>query len=449
VLGEGNGIANLPTIMNLKGNQDQFGFAGTHEYTLVYTNYAAKVEFQSFPVGKEVVQEEWLQDEIGLYKKGAPLVATGADAPRSNRPYMFYPILLDRNNAISSITKEEFVKIYDKASCTFDDAYVEGLRIKYEQQGYQFILPRTSNTSDGFARWRWGFSQENIEKLSSDVIVNNARNSVTFYKKQRPELGELPVVKPKTIWYKPEYSSGNGTSELKNSVGRDVESALNLHPKPIELIKDILIIGAKKNALILDFFAGSGTTLHATMALNAEDGGKRQCILVTNNENDICEKVTYERNKRVIQGYTNAKGQAIEGLVNNNLRYYKTDFVPREPSLKNRRALVGKATGLVAIKENAYAERPDLSGPGYTVIAAKDSFVLIVSDPDAVPDVVDCIRELNKPCKVYVFSPGNYAWDEDFAEVRSQVELIPMPEAYYAALENELPKRRLVAEAAL
>ena len=75
------------------------------------------------------------------------------------------------------------------------------------------------------------------------------------------------------------------------------------------------------------------------MQLNAEDGGNRQCILVTNNENNICEEVTYERNKRVIQGYTNAKGTQVPGLTNNNLRYYKTGFVPSAKTEVNRRLL--------------------------------------------------------------------------------------------------------------
>ena len=80
-------------------------------------------------------------------------------------------------------------------------------------------------------------------------------------------------------------------------------------PKPTRLIKQLLRLSISSSPTILDFFAGSGTTLDATMQLNAEDGGNRQCILVTNNENNICEEVTYERNKRVIEGYTNSKGQ--------------------------------------------------------------------------------------------------------------------------------------------
>ena len=107
------------------------------------------------------------------------------------------------------------------------------------------------------------------------------------------------------------------------------------NPKPIGLIQYLLKIFKNRSISILDFFAGSGTTLHATMQLNEEDGGHRQCILVTNNENHICEEVTYERNKRVIEGYTTPKGEFVEGLHHNNLRYYKMDFVPREHTMKD------------------------------------------------------------------------------------------------------------------
>ena len=81
------------------------------------------------------------------------------------------------------------------------------------------------------------------------------------------------------------------------------------NPKPTTLVK--FLINFIPNKTILDFFAGSGTTLHAVMQLNAEDGGKRQCILCTNNENGICENVTYERNKRVIKGYTKPNGEYV------------------------------------------------------------------------------------------------------------------------------------------
>ena len=133
------------------------------------------------------------------------------------------------------------------------------------------------------------------------------------------------------------------------------------YPKPIEIIKQLIEAGTfiSKSSTILDFFAGSGTTMHATMQLNEEDGGHRQCILVTNNENQICEKVTYERNRRVMQGYTNAKGEEVAGL-GNSLKYYRTAFVGNHDIAHindaDKVALTQKAGCLLALGENTLEE---------------------------------------------------------------------------------------------
>ena len=87
--------------------------------------------------------------------------------------------------------------------------------------------------------------------------------------------------------------------------------------KPLELIKRTIKLSINKNANILDFFAGSGTTGHAVMQLNKEDGGKRKYILCTNNESKICEEVTYKRL------------QNIQKELPHNLKYFKTDFTPK------------------------------------------------------------------------------------------------------------------------
>lgn len=93
------------------------------------------------------------------------------------------------------------------------------------------------------------------------------------------------------------------------------------YTKPLELLTYLIkvTINSNKYAIVLDFFAGSGTTGHAVMKLNAEDGGNRRFILCTNNENNICRDVTYERIKRVI-AKENYKA---------SLKYYKVDFVPK------------------------------------------------------------------------------------------------------------------------
>lgn len=223
--------------------------------------------------------------------------------------------------------------------------------------------------------------------------------------------------------------------------------------KPVNLIKFLLSLKGK-NSTILDFFAGSGTTLHATMQLNAEDGGHRQCILVTNNENGICENVTYERNKRVIEGYTTPKGAKVEGLKQNTLRYYKTDYISRDRTQKNMRDLVAAATDLLCIKEDLYEEltnfgrlklRPQLAR--YFDNGRKH--MLIVYREELIDELVEEIRSLppapaqeRGKLKVYVFSPGRYPFTDNFREVEDKVELVALPAAIYDAYQKVLPKRR-------
>lgn len=223
------------------------------------------------------------------------------------------------------------------------------------------------------------------------------------------------------------------------------------YPKPLSLIKE-LIGGAtffNRNAIVLDFFAGSGTTLHAVMQLNAENGGHRQCILCTNNENGICENVTYERNKRVIEGYTKPNGEHVEGLHNNNLRYYRTDFVSRSRSTKNMRRLTALATDMLCIKENLYDEQKTFAGlPTYKNIYRYfehgERKMLIVYDERYVDEIVGMIASVDTATKikVYVFSPSEDPWEASFEPVADKVELCALPQAIYNTYKRILPKRR-------
>ena len=439
---EKNLVGLLPTIMNLKGNQDEFCFAGTHEYTYVYCKDKSIFSPNSFNFDLEEL-EDWDEDEIGLYKKGAPLRATGAESNREDRPLMFYPILIDKNNNVSTITEEEHSFIYDKASKMFDDNHLSELIFKYNQIGLEVVLPKVD--SDQYGRWRWGFNTNTIKRLGYDVLVSRTKNGISLYKKQRPELGDLPSKKPKSVFYKPEYSSGNGTAQLKEIFDNKIFN----NPKPLDLINDFITIGSKNNSIILDFFAGSGTTLHATMQLNAEDGGNRQCILVTNNENNICEEVTYERNKRVIEGYTNAKGVQVAGLANNNLRYYRTDFVGSERNIKNKRLLVHAATQMLCIKEDIYTELNELAGvkintADYRCFVDEGRYMLVIYNEELIEDLVPQIAKIEsrQKIKIYIFAPGQYPFTEEFEDVLPKVELCALPDAIYKAYANVLPKKK-------
>lgn len=441
IFGESNCVGVLPTIMNLKGNQDQFGFAGTHEYTIVYAKSKALCTIGQLDVEEEEL-EDWIEDEIGYYKKGATLKRTGTDAPREKRPYCYFPILINNNTLeVSTIKEEEYQNIYNPSSSSFDDDYVSLLVKSYTSKGYSVLLPFIDGAP---ASWRWGY--RTVKTDSHEIIVTGHPGNYSLYKKQRPELGDIPTKKPKSILYKAQYSSGNGTAQLKSL---SLSNLFN-NPKPIDLIMDLLKICGDKNATVLDFFAGSGTTLHAVMQLNC-DGGHRQCVLVTNNENSICENVTYERNIRVIQGYTNPQGNYVSGLKKNTLRYYRTSFVGREHSSKFMRELMYASTELLCIKNDLYTEVREISGKKLNAKIARyfdngKKRMLIIYQEEAIPAIVELIASMDYPGKmlVYVFSPNNYPYEDEFVDVIDKVELCAFPAAIYHAYRKVLPKMTVI-----
>lgn len=243
------------------------------------------------------------------------------------------------------------------------------------------------------------------------------------------------------------------TNEFSNDIAKKqlLSFALNDKfdfPKPYTLISALIQTYRFKNCTVLDFFAGSGSTGHAVLTLNAEDGGKRTCILCTNNENGICENVTYERNKRVIEGYTKPNGDYVEGLLDNNLRYYRTEFLPRERSVKNMRALVEAATGLLCIKNDLYTKARfggrKLNSRYARYFENGGKRMLIIYEERAIPFIVNIIKDMpeGEKIKVYVFSHGSYTYDDEFAEMADRVTLCALPEAIYAAYKKVLPKRK-------
>lgn len=400
VFGASNQVAILPTIMNLKGNQDQFGFAGTHEYTVVFAKDISKCSFNEFELD-EIEMDKWQEDEIGFFKKGAPLRATGEEDKREDRAEMFYPILI-KNNEASTITKDEHSRLYNKVDKTFQDDYLEGLLAQYKEKGFEIVLPLSNKD---YGRWRWGFSDKNKKRLETDIIVNRTKNGISLYKKQRPDLNELPSRKPKSLFYKPEYSSGNGTFQIKNILGYRAFK----NPKPIDLMKDLITICSNKTAIILDFFAGSGTTLQACLELN-NSKFNIQNIICTNNEGSICTNVTYPRSQMVMHGYTNLKGENIDGL-GNSLKYYRTSFVgknnPTRANDTDKVELSQKAGYLLALSENTLNETT--TGTYYQVFENDQRITAIYFQEDLtqLEQFIASVAQNGKHTAVYIFSWSN------------------------------------------
>ena len=148
----------------------------------------------------------------------------------------------------------------------------------------------------------------------------------------------------------------NGKDELNTIIGKPVGFDT---VKPTRLIKE-LISHFPNDSFILDFFAGSGTTGQAVMEMNKEDGGTRQFILCTNNEDNICEEVTYERISRVINGYDDI------AAVPSNIKYYRTDFVSKDAEDISEE-LLAHITEMVQLEHGV-----KIDGSGYLIIMNDD-----------------------------------------------------------------------------
>lgn len=292
VFGLQNRLAIISVINNLKGRSDDRFFATCNEFLIVYAKSRERYSVNGFALSDEEYEQDYdKQDEIGFYK----LIGyrkTGNAWERYARPYMYYPVLF-KNGIFDTVLEEEYEKIYNATSNSFDDEYVETLKTKYLALGYKFILPLTETGEYG--RWRWG--RETFFKEKNYNLDFN--NSGTLCTKMRATLedGSIRVKTAKTCWYRPEYDTGSGAKILKMLFER--HSDIFSNPKSIVYLKDILTVATSATDMILDFFSGSATTAHAVMQLNAEDGGNRKFILVQLPE--VCD----EKSEAYKAGYKN------------------------------------------------------------------------------------------------------------------------------------------------
>ncbi|MEG1009745.1 MAG: site-specific DNA-methyltransferase, partial [Clostridia bacterium] len=180
---------------------------------------------------------------------------------------------------------------------------------------------------------QFDISKEEFEILNSDYAINSEGRKVSriYWGKNNDSVPSVKIftqenrnITPYSVLLQ-KGTTTNGTKELNKILNGDYSS---MRPKPSTLIQTLIQLGSKKNSIILDFFAGTGTTAQACMQQNLIDGGSRNYILCTNNENDICEKVTYKRISHIMDNYIDFNGRPAVG-IKHNLKYYKTTFVPR------------------------------------------------------------------------------------------------------------------------
>ena len=421
--GEKNFIAILPRITKASGKTTD-KIAQNHDYILLYAKDSSKCIITGLPHDDEGYKNvDEFYKERGKFKLNQTLDYDSLSYSDS----LDYPIKIGNDIFYPGGNYENFKKRKSGNHKRADWAW------RWSKDLFDF------GYNNGFIVVKSGKNGKRIyTKTYQKVNIEKINNSYKIVEKDRLK----PIQSIQLIDNR--FSNDNAKKELQNILGENLFD----YPKPTSIMH-YLLQAIPNCEYVLDFFAGSGTTLHATMQLNAEDGGHRQCILVTNNENDICEEVTYKRNKRVIQGYTNAKGEEVAGLTKNNLRYYRTGFVGRSRSMQNMRKLVNLATDMLCIKEKLYTEQNTFGGQKtykgiFRYFDDGKKQMLIIYREEAIDELVDIIYglDITQPIKVYVFSPSEDPWEGSFDDVSDKVKLCALPQAIYNTYRRILPKKK-------
>jgi len=431
------------------------------EYLLIYCKNREKCNI-IFPLQKqpliEHIQEKreagtsWLYTNV-MYNQGKLEYVTSTKAG-NNEDIKIYRVRDYIIKTIADIMEEEHLseeQVYNK--------YID--KIFTTENAQTSIRQRVKNavgTDNEYYIARYvPVSGRNKGKEIDVGFIGNTKRLVSFlantcYKENKKVY---KLIKIGTLWNDLSWSSVSSEGGVSFPAGK----------KPVALIKRIVAMHPKSNAIVLDFFAGSASTGHSVMELNEEDGGQRTFICSTSSENNICQEKAYPRLKNVILGY----GKKF-GLTRNNLRYYKTKFVPRDKSPKNLRRLMELSTDMLCIHNDTYIEKAFAGKRINNKIAryfeSNDGCkrMLVIYLDEAIQAIVELIKqEISKEAwnrndeanskvdagkkaklMVYVFSPNGYAYDDEVEEVADYVSLCAMPDAVLNAYRRVLPKRKQV-----
>ncbi len=333
IFGEQNHLGTVVIKNNPSGRSTTAGFAVAHEYALFYSKSSlARVGRLQRSVDQIARYKE--KDENGYFEWVNFRARYSTISPR-----LQYPIFIRKDGSNFRIPKLE----WDSKKQSY---------ILLEQPKSNESIKYPVDDSNQLRCWKWSIETVNRQKESDMAVrLDQRKNPAVYVKARMKDEGMLPL----TWWDKTEYSAtAYGTNLLS---GIMVGEGRFDYPKSLYAVMDCLRVASeKKNALVLDFFAGSGTTGHAVLELNKEDGGSRRFVLCTNNENKICEEVTYPRIKKIMIGYANKSKIKVPGL-GGSLKYFKTAFVKKtlaRDDLKIR--LTNECTEMLCLRERVFTE---------------------------------------------------------------------------------------------
>ena len=387
IFGESNRVGLVTVIHNPKGRNLSKYFSENSEFMLIYAKDISCAVFNDVVIDEDKLATFDLSDDQGKYRL-EPFMRVRTSWSRENKPRCHYPIYVSKDLKDITLNKK---------------------------LGYYEAFPKTEDGRE----WAWKNIPETFDKLNQNsyfvATLENERVEIFHQYREKQVF--------KNVWTDKKYQSEfHGTNVLKDILG---ENAFE-YPKSVYLVEDILKITSMEDSIVLDYFAGSGTTGHALLNLNFKDGGKRQFILCTNNENNICTDICYPRIANVIRGYTNSKGESVKGL-GGNLKYYTTAFVPASPTDKHKELLTLQSTEILTLKEGTFEKVTE--NPSYVIYRNSDKYTGIIFDQLSFTAFKKSVAKINKPISLYIFSLADDDFSDDFADMRGLIRICAIPES--------------------
>lgn len=390
-------IHSITIVHNPKGVQGK-NFSYTHEYAIFVV-----------PKNKKVIGERLLtEDEIYV----SNLRNWGNESERSDAKNCFYPIIIKNNQIIG------FGEVAD------DSFHPEASNQKLSD-GSIYVWPIDEK---GIER-KWRYARQSVEKIKDILQIKTGKNGVA----------QIMIAKDygtyKTVWDDKKYDASEyGTKLLREILpGCDFD-----YPKSLYTVYDCLfaVIGNKPNAVVLDFFAGSGTTGHAVLEMNKMDGGQRKFILCTNNENNndgeggIAQTVCYPRVKAVISGWSTKKKEKIAGIPA-NIFYFETDLLNLEDlqraSDQSKVNLALRSGEIIALREDTLFEEEH--NDWWQLFSGNNKLTAIYfkEDKSQLPMLLKKLEKEKKTTALYIFSWGKNEYRSEYSSTYIKVYDIPEP----------------------
>jgi adenine-specific DNA-methyltransferase len=383
IFGVNNFVGNIAVVNNFKGRSDDKFIATAHESLLIF--HKGNFITNGVEIPSEYSTEYKEKDSIGNYRL-LGLRKRGSNSREIDRPNLFYPIYFDEKS--------------NKISLDKNDDLIE-------------ILPKLSSGENG--NWRWG--KETLAKRLDEVeirIVKTRNEYDVFQKDYLEKEGVNKRIKPKSFWHGSEFSSEAGTLQLKKIFQEKTFDT----PKSVDFIEYCLQQATDKNSIVLDSFAGSGTTAHAVLNLNNHDGGNRKFILIE--MEDYANRITAERVKRVINGY-GEESKKIDG-TDGSFNFYQLgeplfleeDVLNEAVGIENILKYIWYSETRTALS-NDFSFGKDWNNENYRIGSKDQTDYYFYYTKDAVTTVdYDFMAKIKHKASQYIIYADNCLLEKDF-----------------------------------